>query len=163
MIHVIMGVTGCGKSTVGAALARRREAVFLEGDAFHPGANRRKMAAGQPLTDADRSPWLAALHEAMVAMNSADRPGVVACSALKRRYRAALADGLDAVRFVYLQLTAEEATRRLEARTEHFMPASLVPSQFAALEPPGPDEALVLDATLRNDALVLRIMEEMER
>lgn len=163
MIIVLMGVTGCGKTTVGLELARRLGAPFLEGDTYHSEANRQKMSIGQPLTDADRLPWLASLHDAMARLARAGKPGVVACSALKRRYREILVGDLgETVRFVYLKLDRAEATARLQARTDHYMPASLVPSQFDALEAPGPDEALVLDARLPTESLVQQILDVLQ-
>jgi carbohydrate kinase (thermoresistant glucokinase family) len=139
---VVMGVAGSGKSTLGAALASRRGARFLEADEFHSRANVAKMASGSPLTDDDRWPWLAALREAMRHEDDV----VVACSALKRSYRDALRAAED-VRFVYLQIDRQEARRRLEGRPGHFMQEEMVDSQFAALEPPSPEEGDVV--TLR--------------
>jgi carbohydrate kinase (thermoresistant glucokinase family) len=137
-----MGVAGCGKSTLGAELAARRGAVFLEADAFHAPANVEKMASGTPLTDDDRWPWLAALRGAM----RAERNVVVACSALKRAYRDALRAAED-VRFVHLDVDRDEAVRRLVERPGHYMGAAMVGSQFEALEPPGGHETDV--ATVR--------------
>ncbi len=129
---LIMGVSGCGKTTVAAGVAERLGWRLLEGDAFHPSANVTKMAAGIPLTDDDRWPWLHA-----IALE-ASRPGscVIACSALKRAYRAVLVPGV----LVYLQGAQPLIAARLAARTGHFMPTSLLDSQFATLEPPGPEE-----------------------
>ena len=135
MIVVVMGVCGCGKSTVGAALAAAMGWPFFDADGFHPPANVAKMAAGIPLTDEDRAPWLDRLAAEMGAIERAGGSAVLACSALKAAYRDRLAVAGD-VRFVHL--TGDRATivARVAARTGHYMPAALVDSQFAALEPP---------------------------
>ena len=136
---VVMGVTGCGKSAVGEALAARLKAPFLEGDQFHPAANIEKMSSGQALTDADRWPWLAAIGQ---AMGETPGPWVVgACSALRRAYREALSAAAgEPVLFAHLDGTKALIAARLRERPHHFMPASLLDSQFATLEPPGADE-----------------------
>lgn len=135
--YVVMGVSGCGKSTIAAALAREIGVPFLEGDALHPPANVAAMAAGRPLDDAMRAPWLDAIA---ARLQQAEAPGlVVACSALKRAYRARLAAG-GPVTFLHLVLSEAEARLRVGARPGHFMPDTLVASQFAALEPLGADE-----------------------
>lgn len=139
--YVVMGVSGCGKSSVGAAVAEALGARFIEGDALHPAANLRKMARGEPLTDADRAPWLDAVG---AALGAAGPPAVIACSALKRAYRdriAARAGG--PVTFLHLAGSREVIGARMQARRGHFMPPSLLDSQFAALEPPGADERAV--------------------
>jgi gluconokinase len=139
---VVMGVSGCGKSGLGAALANAQGWPFLEGDSLHSPANIARMQAGQPLTDADRAPWLAAIETWMSDRLRGGYSVVVACSALRRSYR----DGLrraGAVRFVYLQVPRDELDRRMRAR-EHFMPPSLLDSQLATLEPPTVDEAALI-------------------
>ncbi|MEU1204120.1 gluconokinase [Nocardia sp. NPDC005825] len=143
-----MGVAGSGKSTVAGLVARTLGWDLLEGDDLHPSANRAKMAAGRPLTDADRAPWLAAVAEWMSAEFAAGRSGVVACSALKRSYRDVLRAGRighpDAVlTFVHLTGSREVLRARLLARTDHFMPPDLLNSQLETLEPPGPDERAI--------------------
>jgi gluconate kinase len=169
-----MGVSGCGKSTVAAALAAGLGWPFAEGDDLHPEANISKMAAGQPLTDADRAPWLAAIRSWIEQRLAAGEPGVLTCSALRRAYRdtlrgepprRALAGGGrpeqprarpaetrdgpaddDPIVFVYLRGSREVLARRLAARRGHFMPAALLDSQLATLQEPGPDEnALTVD------------------
>lgn len=143
---LIMGVSGSGKSVLAAALAERLGFEFLEGDHFHSAANKAKMAGGTPLTDEDRKPWLAALAARLRGAASDDRPCVLACSALKRAYRDALREGDPLLRIVCLALARDVVAARLAARSGHFMPASLLDSQFAAFEPPTPDErALVFD------------------
>jgi gluconokinase len=141
---VVMGVSGAGKSTVGALLAERLGWPFEDGDAFHPPGNVEKMRAGTPLTDEDRWPWLGAIAARIAAARAAGTGVVVACSALKRAYRDVLRDGQGDVRF--LHLTGEPALimARQAARVGHYMPASLVASQFATLEPPE-TEADVID------------------
>lgn len=144
-VLVVMGVSGSGKSTVGARLAQRLGWDFADGDDFHPAANVAKMASGQPLSDADREPWLAAIAAWIDAELQAGRRGVITCSALKRQYRDKLRR-VD-VRFVYLRVARDELERRLTLRPHHFMPANLLDSQLAALEPPSADEAaLTVDA-----------------
>lgn len=127
-----MGVSGAGKSTVGRALAERLGYPFLDADEFHPPQNVAKMASGTPLTDADRTPWLDALNRRLGGMPDA----VLACSALKASYRERLAQGLAGCRFVHLRGNIEVIRKRLAARQHRYMPASLLESQFATLEPP---------------------------
>ena len=134
-----MGVAGCGKTTVGRALADALGLTFHDADDFHPEANVAKMRSGTPLTDADRWPWLETLSGLL------REPVVLACSALKESYRTRLSLGGSPV-FVYLRITPETATARLQARADHFMPSSLIKSQFETLEEP--DSAIVLDAEL---------------
>jgi carbohydrate kinase (thermoresistant glucokinase family) len=161
---VVMGVSGAGKSTVGTLLAERLGWPFEDGDAFHPPQNVEKMRAGTPLTDEDRWPWLAAIA-ARIARARAEGAGVViACSALKRAYRDVLRDGQADVRF--LHLTGEPAVimARQAARQGHYMPASLVASQFAALEPPE-TEADVIDLDVEPDppAILARAVAALRR
>ena len=136
MIVLVAGVSGSGKTTVGMLLAARLGWPFADGDSFHPAANVAKMRAGQPLTDADRWPWLAAIGAWMDERIAAGQSAVLACSALKRSYRAALLDGRPAARMVLLALSRDQAAERLRARHGHFFPAGLLDSQFAALEMP---------------------------
>ena len=140
---VVMGVAGCGKSTIGAALAQRLGAEFLDGDSLHPPANIDKMAAGTPLNDDDRAPWLAEIGRRFPASNSAL---VIACSALKRSYRDIIRSADPSVVFVHLHGTRELLNARMTARPGHFMPASLLDSQLDTLEPLEDDEAgIVVD------------------
>ena len=132
MIVVVMGVSGSGKSTIGELLARRLGVQFFDADEFHPAANVAKMAAGTALTDADRRPWLEKLNGKLLESQAA----VLACSALKESYRQVLAQGLADCRFVHLQGGIELIRARLERRRHRYMPASLLESQFATLEPP---------------------------
>jgi carbohydrate kinase (thermoresistant glucokinase family) len=143
-VLVLMGVSGCGKSTVGGVLAGRLGWEMGEGDDLHPAVNVAKMAAGHPLTDADRWPWLALVRAWIDEHIDTGQPGVITCSALKRAYRDVLRN--EHVVFVHLNGTREQLLARLATRHGHFMPTSLLDSQLADLEPPGPDEqALQID------------------
>ncbi|BBH46251.1 gluconokinase [Pseudomonas sp. KU43P] len=145
---VVMGVAGCGKSSIGAAIAARSGGRLIEGDAFHPAENIRKMSAGIPLDDNDRAGWLVRLGQELQATVKAGERPILTCSALKRRYRDTLRGAMPELAFVFLELTPAEAEKRVLARPGHFMPASLIESQFAALEPPhGEALTLPLDAT----------------
>lgn len=140
---VVMGVSGAGKTVVGQSLARALRCAFLEGDDFHPPGNVEKMRRGDPLTDADRAPWLDALAAALAAHEARGERCVLACSALRRRYRDRLAVAAPC-RFVLLDVPPDELARRLERRAGHFMPAALLASQLATLEPLGADEEGVI-------------------
>jgi gluconokinase/shikimate kinase len=133
-----MGVSGCGKSTVAGLLAGRLGWDLGEGDDMHPPENVARMAAGHPLTDADRWPWLRHVAGWITEHTQDRRPGIITCSALKRSYRDALR--ADHVVFVFLDGSRELIAARLATRHGHFMPTTLLDSQFATLEPPGPDE-----------------------
>jgi gluconokinase len=139
-VVVVMGVSGSGKSTIAAMLAHRLHWIYEDGDWFHPKSNVEKMHHGEPLTDADRWPWLKSIAAWIDQTRVAGRHGVVACSALKRAYRDILIDGRADVRLVYLKGDRELVARRIAARDDHFMPASLLDSQFATLEEPAADE-----------------------
>lgn len=146
---VVMGVTGSGKTTVGEALARAIHATYVDGDKLHPEANIAKMSAGIPLDDADRWPWLAKVGE---TLRQESTPIIVGCSALKRAYRDFITERAGApVLFIHLDGSRELISRRMRERTGHFMPTSLLDSQFATLEVPGEDEnavAVTIDAPL---------------
>jgi gluconokinase len=147
LVVIVIGVSGSGKSTVGLALADALEVPFLDGDELHSEANVAKMSAGLPLDDEDRLPWLAALATRIGAMAAAEG-GVIACSALKRKYRDALSSAAPTVRFLQLALDPEAARARVAGRPGHFMPASLVESQFSEFEPLQPGErGVTVDAT----------------
>jgi gluconokinase len=139
-IIVVMGVSGCGKSTVASMLAHRLNWVYEDGDWFHPPSNIKKMHSGEPLTDEDRWPWLHGIAAWIDATRRAGNHGTVACSALKRAYRDVLIGERRDVGIVYLKGERELIARRLAARNGHFMPPSLLDNQFAALEEPQPDE-----------------------
>lgn len=148
---VVMGVTGSGKTSVGEALAQAIGAIFVDGDRLHPLANIAKMSAGIPLDDDDRWPWLAKVGE---TLRRQPAPIIVGCSALKRAYRDYITERAGApVLFVYLDGSHELISRRMRERTGHFMPASLLDSQFATLEIPGQDENAIrvaIDAPLEE-------------
>jgi gluconokinase len=139
-VMVVMGVSGSGKSTIGALLARRLRWEFEDADWLHPAANVDKMHNGIPLTDEDRRPWLEAVAAWIDKTRSAGGRAVVACSALKRRYRDVLVGDRADVRLVYLKGDETLIARRIATRHEHFMPRSLLHSQFEALEEPGREE-----------------------
>lgn len=155
---VVMGVSGSGKSTVGAALAQRLRVPFADADDFHPQANIDKMSAGIPLDDHDRGPWLDAIGEWLAAHPDG---GVMSCSALKRSYRDRLRHHAHGVEFVHLAGTPEVLARRMAGRPGHFMPASLLRSQLATLEPLQPDErGVTLDIDQGVDDLVQQYVDQ---
>lgn len=135
-LYVVMGVSGCGKSTIAEALAKRTGGVFLDADNYHPPANRQKMAAGIPLTDDDRWGWLAALNFELRKFLDKPEPVFLACSALREAYRQCLCAGIPERTFIYLKGSQACIGLRLAARTGHFMSPSLLASQFATLEEP---------------------------
>ncbi|HXQ12557.1 MAG TPA: gluconokinase [Caulobacteraceae bacterium] len=152
---LVFGVSGAGKTTIGRMLAERLGWAFLDADDLHPKANVEKMRSGAALDDADRWPWLDAVGRWIDAQAAEGRASVIACSALKRAYRARLRAGRPALRAVYLAGSEALIADRLEHRTGHYWPASLLPTQFAALEPPGRDEhAIVVDIGPPADVLV---------
>jgi carbohydrate kinase (thermoresistant glucokinase family) len=135
-----MGVSGAGKTTVGRCLADRLRWRFQEGDQLHPPENVAKMQSGQPLTDCDRAPWLDSVAKVIDDWRDRGECGVITCSALRRNYRKRIVGDRSDVRLVYLDGSWQLIAQRLGARKHHFMPASLLQSQFATLEPPGPDD-----------------------
>lgn len=163
-ILVMMGVTGTGKTTLGAALARRLGWAFQEGDEFHAAASIAKMKAGHPLDDADRAPWLAKVAAWISAQLAAGRSGVITCSALKRSYRRAIVGGRDDVILVYLEGPQGLIAQRLRRRRGHFMPPVLLASQLAALQVPGAAEKpIVVTVDRPVDVLVEAIVEALAR
>ena len=144
VVVVLMGVSGSGKTTVGAILSEMLHWDFEEGDSLHPIANVRKMAAGYPLTDEDRAPWLQLVEGWAAGQLAEGRSGIITCSALKHDYRDVLRKAGEGVRIVYLQGDEQTVTIRQTARTGHFMPASLMHSQFSTLEVPTPDEGVLM-------------------
>ena len=150
-----MGVSGAGKSAIGEALARELGWRFIDADDYHPQANVAKMAAGQPLDDEDRWPWLERLN----SMLKNEENAVLACSALKERYRARLAEGIELIEWVYLKGDAELIRSRLESRRHRYMPASLLESQFAALEPPS--RAITVDVSADVSTCVAEIVARL--
>jgi gluconokinase len=158
MITIVMGVSGSGKSTIGGDLAAHLGLPFIDGDSLHPQANRDKMAAGIPLDDTDRQPWL----EAIVAVMDEHRANhvslVLACSALKRRYRNFLRSGHDDVRFVYLHANRDLLAERLGHRPGHFFNPALLDSQLATLEEPPRSEAVWIETTDAPAAIVEKVI-----
>lgn len=140
---IVMGVSGCGKSSVASRLASRTGGLFLDADDFHPPENVAKMAAGIPLTDDDRWPWLEALNRELKSQAQDGRTVFLACSALRQVYRDRLADGLPTLRFIYLKGSKELIRQRMQSRENHFMPPALLDSQFSILEEP--QDAIVAD------------------
>ena len=158
-----MGVSGCGKSALGERLADELGAVFIEGDSFHPPQNVQRMAAGIALTDDDRQGWLEALAAQLADARAQGHSAVLACSALKRRYRDALRQSDPGMRVIHLAGDRALLASRLAARQGHYMPATLLPSQLATLEPPQPDEnALTLDIAAAPATLLRAIMNTLE-
>lgn len=163
MIVLVMGVSGCGKTVVGAALAEALGWPFLDGDDYHPPANVAKMAAGTPLVDADRWPWLDRLADEMRTILARGGNAVVACSALKQAYRDRLARAASTpgdIRLVHLKADYETIAARLAVRKHRYMPATLLKSQFATLEEPA--DAIVIDASATVADEVERIRERLD-
>jgi gluconokinase len=160
MIVVLMGVAGSGKTTVGTMLADALQCPFLEGDSLHSKANAEKMSHGVPLTDADRAPWLAAIHARLLDAFRRGQSLVAACSALEQSYRAVLAEGIP-IMWVYLKGSPALIRSRLQHRNGHFMKAEMLASQFDALEEPF--DALVADVSQSPGAIVAQILAELRR
>jgi gluconokinase len=161
MVVILMGVSGSGKTAVGQALAARLGWIFEDADDWHSAANVAKMRSGHPLNDEDREPWLRSLNSAVRAWIAEGKDAALACSALKAKYRETLRAGLqdtESLHFVYLRGTYEQIDRRMRERRGHFMPESLLRSQFKALEEPTAGEALVVDAALPAEAAVEAIV-----
>lgn len=164
MVIVLMGVSGAGKSLIGQGVAEQLEVPFYDADDFHPQSNVSKMASGQPLTDEDRWPWLQNLAEHIRTWN-AKEGAVLACSALKKSYRALLrgaSSGREKIFFVYLKGPQPLIASRLKKREGHFMPENLLCSQFEALEEPGRDEALTVSVDAPPAAIVRTILDYIE-
>ena len=163
MILVLMGVTASGKTTIGTRLAAAEHWEYAEGDDYHSDANKAKMHAGIPLTDEDRAPWLIAIADFVDQARLARAHVVIACSALKRRYRAVIIGNRPDVRLVYLKGDLDLISRRVATRHEHFMPESLLKSQFEALEEPGPDEnPVVVSIAPRPREIVAQILADLQ-
>lgn len=160
MIVVLMGAAGAGKTTVGKALANALGWTFVDADDLHPVSNVEKIRSGVPLTDADRAPWLARTHEAMTTLARDRKNAVVACSALRERYRAMLAQDVPELRWVFLQADRSVLSARLHAREGHFAGPEILDSQLRELEPP--HRVLTLAAELPVMTLVERICTELD-
>lgn len=156
MLVLVMGVSGCGKTTLGRALAEQLGATFLDGDDFHPEANVRKMAGGTPLDDADRQPWLARLNAELKACAARGESAVLACSALKAAYRERLGEGLERLETVFLQGESTLIGARLASRSHRYMPASLLQSQLDTLESPA--DSIRVDIAQPPDACVAQAL-----
>lgn len=160
-LFVVMGVAGCGKSSIGEALAEQLGGIYLDGDTYHPPSNVQKMSRGKPLTDEDRWPWLERFAKEMQ-----QRDGIVigGCSALKRAYRDSITVAAgERTRFIHLSGSRELIRNRMNARTGHFMPTSLLDSQFATLEPPGADEdAITIDIDAPVDTIVANAIAALQ-
>ncbi len=154
-VVIVMGVSGSGKTTVAQGIATALGWEFAEGDTFHSPANVAKMRSGHPLTDEDRWPWLEAIGAWISTKESRGESAVVTCSALRRAYRDLLRQGRPAVRFLHLTLSPEVIRERMERRQGHYMPASLLPSQLATLEPLAPDEPGVV---VENDGPAAEVL-----
>jgi gluconokinase len=162
MILIAMGVSGCGKTTIGEMLAKKLNCDFADADSFHSQANKDKMHKGIPLDDEDRWPWLKAIRASIEEKLADGQSHVYACSALKRVYRDILRDGDKDVTFVYLKGTPESLRERIKTRTGHFFDPALLQSQLDTLEPPGPDEAIEADIALSPEAIVDKVLKEVE-
>jgi gluconokinase len=158
-----MGVSGCGKSSVAASLAKETGGEFLDGDDFHPAANKSMMASGIPLTDEERQGWLNTLNTELRQRSAASAPVFLACSALRRIHRQHLAEGFPNLRFFYLKGSMELIRTRMASRTGHFMPPSLLESQFATLEEPGEAEAERISIDRPIDEIVREILRLISR
>jgi len=156
---IVMGVSGCGKTSVGKALADSLGWDFYDADDFHPPENVAKMANGIPLNDSDRAPWLASLHEMISSSLKADHHGVLACSALKERYRQQLMKDNEGVQIVYLKGTYDLIWSRMEKRTDHYMKPHMLQSQFEALEEPS--NALTMDISMSVDDIVREVISDL--
>jgi gluconokinase len=159
MIVLVMGTTGAGKTTVGKLLAEKLGWTFLDADDFHPAANVEKMRQGIPLTDADRVPWLAAIHAELARQNAAGKDCVLACSALKNSYRETIGAGL-AMKTVYLKGSYEEMRAHILARHGHFAGEGILAGQFRDLEEPG--EAIVVSVRHTPGEIVEEVLEELK-
>ena len=157
---VVMGVSGCGKSTVAEMLAAKTSGLFLDADDFHPPENKAKMAGGIPLTDEDRWPWLDALNRELKTQAETGRAIFLACSALRQVYRDRLSAGLPNLRFIYLKGSKELILSRIQSREDHFMPPALLESQFAILEEP--EDAIVADIEDSIPVLVDKLATRIE-
>jgi gluconokinase len=158
MIVIVMGTTGSGKTTIGNLLAKRMGWEFVDADDFHPPSNVEKMKHGIPLTDADREPWLKALHDKIVEWTAEKRSVVLACSALKQSYRNELRASSD-VKFVYLKGSYQLFSERVLARKGHFAKQDLLASQFATLEEP--TDAIIVDAAPPPDQIVSEVRRKL--
>ena len=159
MIVLVMGVAGAGKTTIGAALAQRFSCRFIDADDYHPPQNIAKMKAGIPLNDADRRPWLEGLNKELRTSDLISQDAVIACSALKQSYRERLAQGIRDFRIVYLHGSPDLIRSRMATRTHRYMPATLLDSQLAALEPPA--HAIAVDVAGEPSVCVAAVLARL--
>lgn len=158
-IYVIMGVSGCGKSTIGRMLANTLSLPFYDGDDYHPKKNIQKMSEGEPLNDKDRYSWLKALNK--LGKEHQDKGAVIACSALKEKYRDIIEEDLDPLPiWIYMEGKYDVILERLEQRSEHFMPATLLRSQFDILEPPA--KAVYVSAELEPETIIKQLLKKLD-
>lgn len=157
---ILMGVSGSGKTTVGKSLAERLGWDFYDADDFHLSENVAKMASGIPLNDSDRAPWLASLHELISSSLRTDHPGVLACSALKERYRQQLMEGNEGVQIIYLKGSYDLIWSRMKKRTDHYMKPHMLKSQFETLEEPA--VSWTVDISMCVDDILQEILNRME-
>jgi len=159
-IYIVMGVSGCGKSTVGRLLADKLDLPFFDGDDYHPKANVDKMSKGNPLNDDDRMLWLNTLNQ--LAIENLSKGAVIGCSALKELYRRLICRSFEKqVLYIYLEGSYEQIYNRMQKRDDHFMPAGLLESQFATLEPP--KEGLKVSISKSPDTIVATIIETLNK
>ncbi len=156
---IVMGVSGSGKTSVGQALASHLGWDFYDADDFHPQANVAKMGSGIPLDDSDRAPWLVSLHDLIESCLTQNRPGVLACSALKERYRQQLLEGNDGAQIIYLKGSYDLIWSRMSSRADHYMKPGMLQSQFEALEEPS--SALAVDISMSVDEILQAILQFM--
>jgi gluconokinase len=155
---IIMGVSGCGKTTIASRLAEQLGWTFIESDSYHSAEHIRKMASGIPLTDADRQPWLETLHDLLADLNKKSQSAVLACSALKETHRQTLSAGLENIRFVYLKGDYDLIWQRMQER-QHYMKPPMLKSQFEALEEP--EDALVINISFPPEKIVSEILHQI--
>lgn len=159
-VFIVMGVSGCGKSTIGKLLAERLDFPFFDGDDYHPEANVAKMAAGNPLNDKDRQGWLQTLNR--LARENKDSGAIITCSALKKAYRTVLSSNIEQqLTFVYLKGSFDEIYNRLQLRKDHFMPPGLLKSQFESLEPP--KDVIEVSINSTPEDIVAQILKAVDR
>jgi gluconokinase len=156
---IVMGVSGSGKTSVGKALANHLRWDFYDADDFHPPENVAKMANGIPLDDSDRAPWLTALHDLISSSLKQNKSGVLACSALKERYRQQLMNGHDGVQLIYLKGSYDLIWSRMETRTDHYMKPHMLHSQFETLEEPS--HALTVDISLSVEEILKLVIKQI--
>jgi gluconokinase len=162
MIIIVMGVTGCGKTTIGRLLAEHLAWEFFDADEYHPDVNVAKMSQGIPLNDEDRKPWLEALADLLSEQESRGRGTVLACSALKRTYRDVLRSGISSFKFIHLQGSKNLIASRLNARVGHYMDPELLDSQFKDLEPPSDSEAITVDVSRDAKGIAKMVLEKCQ-